>query len=394
MRKQNSFLFFILILNLFLWIQTCSNNKGSKESQDSAILGRFFTILQTYNPTPIFSNISNSIILTSYSNLESNARNLKTATDSYTQSCSGSTSVLNLQTLWKANMSALKDAEITQFGPAVQGGYYELVDPWVNSYLSNPADTGSINTYIASSNTISLSTITTLSKLQRGLPAIEYLLFDDGTGNTSLTAICNNLTGRRLQFLTQLVTDYYNNTNSLKNSWISTNGNFVNELPTAGMGSSYFDSKKTALDTLINQMINLLNGIIDKKLGYPAGLNVTSGGVIRSTFVESRYSDASVDNLVANLKSIRNYYTGNCGIGISDYVKNLNPILDRKILFQIEDAITKTQSISNLRTSLSSSNLTAATSAFNSIRNLRTTLSTELISLSGTSATTSTGDGD
>lgn len=394
MRNTKVVLLFLTLFLILFFYQNCSNNKGNQASQDSAILGRLFTIYQTYNPTPIFSNISNSIIMTSYSNLEANAKSLKAATDSYAQSCSGSTSVLNLQNLWKTNMASLKDAEINQFGPSVQGGYYEIMDPWVNSYLSNPADTTSINSYIAGSNTISLTTITALNKLQRGMPAIEYLLFDDGSGNTSLTSICNNLTGRRLQYLTQLVTDYYNNTNSLKNAWIANNGNFVNELPTAEMGSSFFDSKKNAMDTLINQMINLLNAIVDKKLGYPAGLNVSSGGTIRSTFVESRYSDTSVDNLVANLKSIRNYYTGNGGLGISDYVKNLNPILDRKILTQIDDAITKTQTISNLRTSLASSNLTNITQAFNAIRTLRTTLSTELISLSGTSATTTTGDGD
>jgi hypothetical protein len=75
-------------------------------------------------------------------------------------------------------------------------------------------------------------------------------------------------------------------------------------------------------------------------------------------------------------------------------VKDINPILDRKILTQIEDAISKTQAISNLRTSLATSNLTSAKSAFDSIRTLRTTLTTELTSISGTGAVGSTGDGD
>ncbi len=379
---------------LFLISGNCSKNNNAKASQESAVAGGLLNVIQIFNPTPIFSNISNNLIVGSYTNLETNAKSLKTATDGYSQSCSGSTSVQNLQTLWKANAISLKESEITQFGPSVQGGYYELMDPWVNSYLSNPADTTSINTYISGASTISLTTITALNKLQRGLPAIEYLLFDDGTGNTSLSAICTNLTGRRLQFLTQLVTDYYNNANALKAAWINTSGNFANELPNAGMGSSFFESKKSAMDTLINQMIALLNSIVDKKLGYPAGLNVSSNGVIRSANVESRYADNSVENLLANLRSIRNYYTGNGGAGISDYVKNANPILDRKILAQIEDSVSKTQAISNLRTSLSSSNLTATRDAFNSIRTLRTTLTTELTSLSGTGAVGSTGDGD
>lgn len=394
MSKLISTFIFILLSILFLIANNCSRNNNTNASKESAFAGGLFNVIQIYNPTPIFSNISNNVIVSSYTNLEINARNLKAATDSYSQNCSGSTSVQNLQSLWRANSNSLKESEITQFGPSVQGGYYESMDPWVNSYLSNPPDTTSINSYIAGVSTISLATITTLSKLQRGLPAIEYLLFDDGTGNSSLTSICTNLTGRRLQFLTQLVTDYYNNANALKAAWINTSGNFANELPNAGMGSSFFESKKTAMDTLINQMVGILNSIIDKKLGYPAGLNVSSSGVIRSSNIESRYADNSVDNLVSNLKSIRSYYTGSGGAGISDYVKNLNPILDRKIIAQIEDAIQKTQSISNLRTSLSSSNLTTIRDAFNSIRTLRTTLTTELSSLSGTGTVTTTGDGD
>jgi predicted lipoprotein len=388
---------FISILLTFIFLffisENCSKN-NSKPSQESAVAGGIFNIIKIFNPTPIFSNLSNNVILNSYSNLEATAKTLKAATDGYTQNCSSNTSLQNLQTLWRANVISLKETEITQFGPAVQGGYYEIMDPWVNSYLSNPPDTTSINAYITGAGVISLSTISALNKLQRGMPAIEYLLFDDGAGNSSLSSICTSLSGRRLQFLVQLATDYYNNANAMKAAWISSSGNFVNELPTAGMGSSFFDSKKSAMDTLINQMILVLNTIVDKKLGYPAGLNVSSNGIIRSNNVESRYSDASVDNLLANLRSIRNYYTGNGGAGISDYVKDINPILDRKILTQIEDAISKTQAISNLRTSLATSNLTSAKSAFDSIRTLRTTLTTELTSISGTGAVGSTGDGD
>lgn len=391
------FKFIILLLfsfSIFLVSGNCSKNSHSKNSQEAAITGGLFNIIKIFNPTPIFSNISNNVIVSSYSNLEANAKSLKAATDAYSQNCSTTTSLQNLQTLWKQNMIALKESEISQFGPAVQGGYYEAMDPWVNSYLSNPTDTASINSYISGSGTISLSTISALNKLQRGLPAIEYLLFDDGTGNSSLASICTNLSGRRLQFFSQLVADYYNNANSLKSAWVNTSGNFANELPTAGMGSSFFDSKKTAMDTLINQMIALLNTIIDKKLGYPAGLNVSSNGIIRSTNIESRYSDSSIENILANLRSIRNYYTGSGGEGISSYVKNVNPILDRKIQAQMEDAITKTQAITSLKSSLTSSNLTTTKDAFNSIRTLRTTLTTELTSLSGTGAVSSTGDGD
>jgi hypothetical protein len=97
---------------------------------------------------------------------------------------------------------------------------------------------------------------------------------------------------------------------------------------------------------------------------------------------------------VANLTSIQSFYNGNGGAGISNYVKASNPILDRKILAQMEDAIAKTKLISNLRTSLLGSDLTKIRDAYEAVRALRITLTTDLSALSGTGTSTTTGDGD
>ena len=106
---------FILILFICLFLffisGNCSKN-NSKLSQESAVAGGLLNIITIFNPTPIFSNLSNTVILNFYSNLEANAKTLKAATDGYSQNCSGTTSVQNLQTLWKANIASLKEYAI------------------------------------------------------------------------------------------------------------------------------------------------------------------------------------------------------------------------------------------------------------------------------------------
>ena len=376
---------------IFFALGSCAR-RDTNSTADSLANGTLYASLRSYDTSAIFSNLGTNVILAGYTDLVKNATSLKSATDSL-QTCNTS-SLQNLQVLWKTNFYSLKLIEIVQFGPAVQGGYYEIMDPWPTSFLSNPADTNSINTFITGSTTIDTANISALNKLQRGLPAIEYLLFDDGNGNSSLSSICQTLTGRRLTLLGFLVTDFYENTLTLKNAWSDTGGNFLTELTNAGQGSSFFETKKQALDTLITQMVNVLNNIVDKKLGYPAGLNIASSGTIRASFIESRYANASVDGLVANLISLQTFYTGNGRAGVADYVRASNPILDRKISFQIEDAISKTKQIANLQSSLLASDLTKIREAYDAVRNLRVTLTTDLSSLSGTGTSTVTGDGD
>jgi predicted lipoprotein len=384
----------ILGLSIFiLAIGSCSR-RDTQSTSEALINGTLYASLRSFDSTTIFTNLGKNVILSGYTDLAANASSFKTAVDGYTQSCGSTSALQNLQSLWRTNIYSLKLIEIVQFGPAVQGGYYEIIDPWGNSYLSNPPDTASINSFVSGSTTINTANISALNKLQRGIPAIEYLLFDDGTGSSSLNSICTNLTGRRLSFLTYLVADYYTNAQAMKNAWSETGGNFLNELATAGVGSSFFETKKLALDMLITQMVTVLNNIVDKKLGYPAGLNIASNGTIRAASIESRYADSSTDCLVANLISIQSFYNGNGGAGISNYVKASNPILDRKILAQMEDAIAKTKLISNLRTSLLGSDLTKIRDAYEAVRTLRITLTTDLSALSGTGTSTTTGDGD
>ncbi|WP_167883556.1 imelysin family protein [Leptospira ognonensis] len=392
--KINSFNILLIGLSfVFLTIGNCTRNR-TEITLESLLNGSLYTTSRTYDTTAIFSNLGNNVILAGYTSLSNEATTFKTAADSYSQNCANTTALQNLQDLWKVNFTKLKSIEIVQFGPAVQGGYYETIDPWPTSYLSNPADTSAINEFIVGSTTINTSNIASLNKLAKGLPAIEYLLFDDGTGNSSLISICNNLTGRRLSFLVSLISDYATNAGSLKNAWSETGGNFLKELTSAGLGSSFFETKKLALDSLITQMVTVLNNLVDKKLGYPSGLNIASGGTIRASAIESRYADASMDGLVANLVSLQVFYTGNGGAGISDYVRATNPILDRKIIFQIEEAISKSKQVSNLRISLTSNDLSKIRDAYEAIRALRITLTTDLSALSGTGTSTVTGDGD
>ncbi len=363
----------------------------------ASINGILHNRLKEFNPLPLLSNVSKNVILKSYSDLEQAANEFNTNAQTYSGDCSNNArSLLNLQSGWKKNASIVKQIEIIQFGPAQFGGFYESIDPWVLNFTDNiTPDINGINSFIAGSTAINSANVSTLNKLQKGLPTIEFLLFSDANANTSVSVVCSALTARRLDTMKQLVSLYYISVKELHSQWKESGSNYVNELPTAGLGSIYFSSQQFALTTLLLQLSNHIEFIRDNKLGYPAGLTLRSNGIKRANVIESRFANRSIDNLVDNLVGVNNLYTGINGPGISDYVKSVNPGLDLRIRQQILFCIANLQKITNLETAINS-NASEVQTAYNSLTTLKTMLTSEISATFGStgSGSGSSGDGD
>lgn len=383
---------FIILSSFF-----CGKNNGT-DSSNSLLDGFLYSIYSSFQPDSTLTN-SATKIYEDYTDLETNASSFYTAISSYSSSCSSEyTELTSLRDYWKANMAILKKLELIQFGPATQGGYYENIDPYKSNFLSNPPDTTTIESIVSDTSTIDSSSVSSMSKLAKGMPAIEYLLYDDGNGNSNLSSVCSVLTGRRLTLLTELIYNYYSSAKSLKKAWDSSNGNFYDDLANAGKTGGYFQSKKEALDTLISQIINEIENIKDNKLSYPTGISSSSGGTIQVNYIESRYSGNAVTNMQNCMEGVKQLYTGDGGSGVSDYVQYYNPPLDARIKTQIDDVITKIGLIQNFDTSYQSSDQTEVETAIDSLQLLKSMLTTELSATVGNggqdTTNTSSGDGD
>lgn len=388
-------LYGIVLVSLFCQLFFCSKNKNS-DSSTSVLDGFLYSMYNAFQPDSVLTNTA-SLITTDYATLETKASSFYEAVSTYSSTCSGDyTSLINLRENWKSNMAVLKEIELIQFGPAIQGGYYERIDSYKLNFLSNPPDTSTINSIVSGSSTIDSSSVASMSKLAKGLPVIEYLLYDNGSGSSDLSSICSALTGRRLTLLTELVKEYHTNALNLKNAWDKDIGNFYTELAGAGKKGGYFKSKQEALNILITQINNEIEDIIDNKLAYPTGISSSSGGTIRVNYIESRYSGNAVTNMLNNMEGVKKVYTGNGSSGVSDYIEYYNPPLDKRITAQIDDVITKIGLIKNFDTSYQSTNVSEVQTAIDSLKVLRAMLTTELSATVGGAGTqtSSSGDGD
>ena len=178
-------------LSTILLLIYCSRANQNGESRMASINGILHNRLKEFNPLPLLSNVSKNVILKSYSDLEQAASEFNTNAQTYSGDCSNNArSLLDLQSAWKKNASIVKQIEIIQFGPAQFGGFYESIDPWVLNFTDNiTPDINGINSFIAGSTAINSANVSTLNKLQKGLPTIEFLLFSDANANTSVSVV-------------------------------------------------------------------------------------------------------------------------------------------------------------------------------------------------------------
>ncbi|MCB1159858.1 MAG: imelysin family protein, partial [Leptospiraceae bacterium] len=344
------------IIILFFSFSNCSEKKGEK-SGEAGIFGYFAYLFNSFNAKPLFKNLSENIIYTSYVDLEQKTTVLKNSIDSLQDNCSSNTgNLLTLQNQWKEVFYSLKKSEVIQFGPS---SIYTSLDSWPSSYQLNPPNTTSINTFISGTETIDETVIATKSGNETGLPAIEFLLFDNGTGSSDAASICLSLSGRKLSYLKEIMKLNYNRIANLLIRWNpKADNSYSLIMQTAGDASNTtYKTEKELLDLLIKQIVNLVETIKDSKLGYPTGISVDSAGVIRSTNVESRFSNLSISDIEMNLSGLQQFYTGGTGEGLSTYVSYYNPDLDKRIQGKMSEAITQTKAIINLSSDISTGNI-------------------------------------
>ncbi len=240
----------------------------------------------------------------------------------------------NAQTAWRDARVPWEQSEAFLFGPVDTDGHDPALDSW-------PLNTIDLENIIASNAEIASLT---LEDDTRGFHALEYLLFQDQTGNTDLAAIAASLLNsdgtrsRRSAYVQAALTAFLANTGALRDAWDPGEGNFVRQLAMAGRGSTAYTSQKAAVQELVNGMIGIADEVANTKLAVPLNDRSTAEE-------ESRFSNNSRRDFIDNLRSINNIYEGrfdqtdSTSMGVTDFVANQDPELDVRVRAALRDAI-------------------------------------------------------
>ena len=244
-----------------------------------------------------------------------------------------------------AAMDAWQVAEVFQFGPLGMNsspGGQELRDPVYSWPLfSRCTIEGNLVSQRYSQPQFATDPINT-----RGLMAVEYMLFYEGTENACPAANPINATGtwaaafpelpaRRAAYAKVVTDDLARRTSELVASWGPEGQNFATAFKTAGRGSTVYPSDQSALNAVNLGLFYIEGDVKDMKLAWPANVSGHCAEATCPQGLESQFANASRDHIVKNLEGFRKLFVscdGNAaGLGFAAYLRAANaaPLADR-----------------------------------------------------------------
>lgn len=284
----------------------------------------------------------------------------------------------------------LQEAGAFGFGPAVELHSSAALD-------QSPLDTAKLEAELASERELTVAQLRKLGANKRGLHAIEYLLFPADDADVEAALMADDLSGeRRRQFVSSAAQIVAASASELLNAWDPERGGFARRFSEPGSPDSVSSSVQAGLDTLLNEAVVLTELIANVKLGKPLG--AATGGKIEPAAQESERAGASVTDMLASLRGIRNVYFGSReGIAepsLSTLVHAKNAAADVHARAALADAEAALLAIPEPFTDALKDSPETAQAAYDALKALKRVLATEVLSSLGASLKFSDNDGD
>lgn len=284
----------------------------------------------------------------------------------------------------------LQEAGAFGFGPAVDLHSSAALD-------QSPLDAAKLEAELASDRELTAAALRKLGANKRGLHAIEYLLFPAEDGEREAALLADDESGqRRRQFASSAAQIVAASARELLQAWEPENGGFARRFSEPGASDSVSASVQAGLDTLLNETVVLTELVANVKLGKPLGAD--TGGKVDPAAQESELAGASVTDMLASLRGIRNVYFGSReGVAepsLSTLVHAKNAAADLHARAALTDAEAALLAIPAPFTDALLDSPETVQAAYDSLKALKRVLATEVLSSLGASLKFSDNDGD
>lgn len=319
----------------------------------------------------MLTNYANNIIIPAYANFNTSLLTLETAVNAFLQAPSTTTQQA-LATPFKNVYVSYEGISVVYFGPSAA----LFFNGFANSF---PAAIAKVETGISSG--VYNFTIPTTSDSIQGLPALDYLLFSsDAVAKFSAPNADN-----RKKYVTDLLTRLKTLTADIISQW---NGNYRNTFT-----SSLKTDVGSSIGFLINRFAYEMDALKGPRIGWPFGKQ--SNGIVFADKCEAYYSGISKDLAVANLSSLKNYFTGGSSEGISEYLVLIKKEqLNTDVLAQFEVAINALNDIPAPLADAFTNAPAKVEEAYKQVQKLLTLIKTDVASATGVQITYMDNDGD
>ncbi|MEH0154403.1 imelysin family protein [Limibacter armeniacum] len=253
-----------------------------------------------FERSKMLENYGSNIILPATQQFSETANALNSAVQAFVDT-PDNTTLTAAQDALTATYEAWAEVNPYQFGPVNESTFLRNINsfPTRITALNDTIATGSWDLTYIYNNEI------------KGLPAIEYLLFNEQALD-SFTADAN--AENRKQFLADVTQEVSTIASSVSTAW---EDGYATDFAT-----KTGNDPSSAISMIVNEMNKAYERSKNNRLGYPMGKNALSGEVSPKS-LESYYSAHSLELLKANVTTIENIFLGKGstdGEGLADYL--------------------------------------------------------------------------
>lgn len=240
---------------------------------------------------------------------------------------------------WRELAASVQKTELHAIGPAAANAFnlqYRL-----NSYMYGTLSTCGVDGIAAQVDDD--FSINNRSINQRGIGALEYLLFNDNLNHScppqaSATKDWNDLSesvrkSKRCDAARLVSTDVSTAVETIVNKWDPSGDNFR---------ADFLDNDKLSesLQMTTDGMFYLEEGAKDAKLGNPLGIIVACSALTCPEQIEAPFSASSLQQIIDNLKAFEHIFVSNEQTGFDDHIISEGfPEVSQRFIDNLSDTI-------------------------------------------------------
>lgn len=310
----------VIPLALSLTLAACvDSGTGGSDSQPATG--------DNFDFTSMFVNYADNIILPNYAAVAELAAPLGTSSGSIASYCESIASTEesaareSAGSQWENLMDAVQATEMHLFGPALDNN--SSLTYRLNSSAAGELSLCGVDQALVQASEDSSFSISSKTVVQRGIGAVEYLLFSEDLNHHCPSQITetadwdgrpdNEKKRLRCDYAITIAQDIADAAETLHDAWSSTSGDYR---------SRFVDPANVSdsLTALSDALFYLDLDVKDRKLGVPIGINDGCPGISCPDAVESPYREYSLAGIRANLVAFGTLMTGADGPGFDDLI--------------------------------------------------------------------------
>ncbi len=330
----------------------------------------------------VIASLTNGLILPRFQSVAEEMSNAQAALHALCSDPSPAT-LADARTAWREARAEWLRSQAIWFGPVMDRRSRSLVD-WA------PVDPERIENSLSKRETVTANDVREfLGATQRGMGAIEYVVFGD---DTEVLASLGERGGIRCQYLTALGDVAAEETAAVVADW---GGDGTDNYGYAG----YFKGTanialvdQQAVDEVVRTSVFITRSISDMRLGKALG--VTDGHPDPSAIPGGAGNNA-VSDLRNQVLGMRDTYQGaNDTLGISDLVRGVSADADERMRGHFQQALAAVDGLEEPLRETIAQDPGPAQLAYQRMQELQRALNTEVVSLLGVTVGFSDSDGD